>query len=274
MPTTKDGVIIQFRSGLGQPYNAESEHEKNIIGTRISEARKKAGMTMNQLSDLLRNYGVDISGGAISKWEVGKNMPNPYHLMALCHALGISDPLRYFSVSYRPLLNDEGLRRISEYADDLVASGKYRPRPKKKAEIRYIDMPISNLRVSAGTGSLLDEGSFETVSFPESEVPDRAEFGVRVSGNSMEPVYHDGQIVWVERCEELNSGEVGVVIYDGEGYIKLYEEKEPNDGDNEFFIDSYGKRHMQPILISYNSSYQPIIINPTIPFHIVAHVLN
>ena len=51
---------------------------------------------------------------------------------------------------------------------------------------------MSNLSVSAGTGAFLDEGSFEMVSFPASTVPDGADFGVRVSGDSMEPVYHDG----------------------------------------------------------------------------------
>ena len=41
------------------------------------------------------------------------------------------------------------------------------------------------------------------VSFPEKSVPKGADFGVRVSGDSMEPVYHDGQIVWVEECETV-----------------------------------------------------------------------
>ena len=30
------------------------------------------------------------------------------------------------------------------------------------------------------------------ISFPEDKVPDGADFGIRVSGDSMEPVYHDG----------------------------------------------------------------------------------
>ena len=78
-------------------------------------------------------------------------------------------------------------------------------------------MPVSNLSVSAGTGSFLDEGSFERVSFPVTSVPQGADFSVRVSGDSMEPVYHDGQIIWVKRCDRVNPGEVGVFIYDGEG---------------------------------------------------------
>ena len=29
------------------------------------------------------------------------------------------------------------------------------------------------------------------------EVPDGANFGVRVAGDSMEPQFHDGQVIWV-----------------------------------------------------------------------------
>ena len=78
-------------------------------------------------------------------------------------------------------------------------------------------MPVSNLSVSAGSGAFLDEGSAERGSFPVTAAPQGAEFGVRVSGDSMEPVYHDGQIIWVERCARVNPWEVGVFIYDGEG---------------------------------------------------------
>ena len=88
------------------------------------------------------------------------------------------------------------------------------------------------------------------------------DFGVRVSGNSMEPVYHDGQIVWVERCETLSIGQVGVFVYDGEGYLKSYGEREPDESDRDAFTDSYGRLHMQPVLVSYNKDYSDRIISP------------
>ncbi len=83
-------------------------------------------------------------------------------------------------------------------------------------------MPVSALAASAGTGSFLDEGSYELTRVRADEVPEGAAFGVRVSGDSMEPVYHDGQIVWVLPCDRLRAGEVGIMVYDGEGYIKVY----------------------------------------------------
>ena len=68
-------------------------------------------------------------------------------------------------------LNPEGLRKLREYRDDLIATGKYRVVAKHSYEEECIDMPISTLSVSAGTGTFLDEGNFETISFPKSAVP-------------------------------------------------------------------------------------------------------
>ena len=117
--------------------------------------------------------------------------------------------------------------------------------------LKYIEMPVSNLAVSAGTSEFLNEGNFEMVSFPEKSVPKGADFGVRVSGDSMEPVYQDGQIVWGEECETLAVGEVGIFVYDGDGYLKVYSEQEPSEQQKDAFTDSYGCLHMQPVMLSY-----------------------
>ena len=111
------------------------------------------------------------------------------------------------------------------------------------------------------------------VSFPENAVPPDADFGVRVSGDSMEPVYHDGQIVWVQKCETLSVGQVGIFVYDGEGYIKRYGEQQPENDSVDAYIDSYGVIHMQPVLISYNRNYADKIVRPENQFEIVGRVL-
>lgn len=265
--------IIPLHPTKATTYNAESEKENNTIGARIDEARKEAGLTIPELSELLREYGVNLSTSGVNKWTQGRALPNAYHLIALCHALKIEDGLQFFAGDYAPALNREGVRKVQEYREDLIASGKYKPQPKVSNLIKYIEMPISSLAVSAGTGAFLDEGNFEMVRFPESSVPDGADFGIRVSGDSMEPVYHDGQIVWVHQCETLSVGQVGIFIYDGEGYLKAYGEQEPDESIAEAFTDSYGVVRMQPVLISYNQNYPIREVRPENAFRIVGKVL-
>ena len=270
-------------------YNAAKDRECNYIGNQIRAARKSMKLSLEQLSQILMGYGVDIGRVAVNKWEKGISIPSAYQLLAVCAALHLEDGFDYFvSNTKRPLLNAEGRRKVKEYREDLIASGKYREvppvleirnppeaafrrLPDRYSCQRYLDMPVSDLPVSAGTGAFLDEGNFEMVSFPESSIPDGAEFGVRVSGDSMEPVYHDGQIVWVQQCETLRTGEVGVMIYDGQGYIKAYAEQEPDDP--EAYLSSDGVRRMQPVMVSYNKAYAPKPASPELEFRIVGRVL-
>ncbi len=253
------------------PYDAAEERSENVIGQRIAEARKRNGMTQQDLTEYLKQFGVSISKYAECKWETGETVPNAYQLVAVCAALGMDDVLRHFSMKSASLLNDDGERKIMEYRADLVASGKYRPAQTRK--IRYVEMPVSTLGASAGTGNFLDDENFEMVSFPENTIPDGAEFGVRVSGDSMEPVYHDGQIVWVKQCNTIEIGEVGIFTLDGDGYIKSYDEQEPDENNRDEFTDSYGELHMQPVLVSYNQAYAPKPIKPTSNFRLVGKVL-
>lgn len=255
-------------------YNAAFEKSMNYIGKQIAQARSKSGLSLVKFSTVLKDYGVSATASAIQKWENGSTTPNPYQLVAIVQALQMDCDLSLFmSSGPAPELNDEGMRKVADYKADLIASGRYKPESRSSRIIQFVEMPVSNLSVSAGTGAFLDEGSFEMVSFPVSSVPDGADFGVRVSGDSMEPVYHDGQIVWVKRCDRVNVGEVGIFIYDGEGYIKVYDEQEPDEEQREVFSDSYGTMYMQPVMISYNQKYAPRVISPQAGFQVVGRVL-
>lgn len=255
-------------------YNAAMEKEQNYIGKRIAEARNRNAISLVKFSKLLESYGVKVSAAGLNKWELGTATPSAYQLLAVSQALDLDVDFSYFSSNGKiPELNEEGLRKLADYKSDLIASGRYKPKANRSNAIRFVDMPVSNLAVSAGTGAFLDEGAFEMVGFPETTIPNGAEFGIRVSGDSMEPVYHDGQIVWVQRCDHVAIGQVGIFVYDGEGYIKAYDEQEPDGSQREDFTDSYGVVHKQPVMISYNPKYAPRVISAQAGFQVVGRVL-
>jgi len=267
--------IVPLNAVKGGLYKINEERETNIVGQRISELRKAAGFSLATFSSYLKDFDIDVGPAAISKWERGTAVPNAYQFMAVCFALGVTDVLTEFAPSQdrKQLLNAEGQRKVAEYTEDLIASGKYTAKPVMRPQIEYIPMRFSELPVSAGTGAWLSDENIRTMTFPKEIVPDGADLALRVSGNSMEPVYHDGQIVWVEECEELRVGDVGIFVYDECGYMKKYEEREPDPKNREAFTDSYGVVHAQPVLISYNDTYDPIYVSPEAGFQIVGRVI-
>ncbi|MBR2353434.1 MAG: helix-turn-helix domain-containing protein [Clostridia bacterium] len=81
---------------------------------------------------------------------------------------------------------------------------------------------LYNLPVSAGPGVYLDDSTADEILVPDGEKTRAADFALRISGNSMEPKYHDGDVVLVQDCDSVEVGEFGVFILDGNGYFKKY----------------------------------------------------
>lgn len=81
---------------------------------------------------------------------------------------------------------------------------------------------LYDLPVSAGPGVAVDEGLGEEITIRDNSRTREADYALRISGNSMEPRYHDGDILLVQECEMLEFGELGIFILDGNGFFKVY----------------------------------------------------
>lgn len=142
-------------------------------------------------------------------------------------------------------LDSWGKKQVRAVVNNELArcTAEHRKRVKATAEIvgdmvgAIIPFRRSYQPASAGTGIYLGPDEFETIYVQENPLTRKASFGVPVSGDSMEPDYHDGDVLLVERADDIKIGEVGVFTIDGDGYVK-------QRGDGE--------------LISLNPAYDPI----------------
>lgn len=95
----------------------------------------------------------------------------------------------------------------------------------------------------------LIEGSAE-------EIPAEASFAIRISGDSMEPLLSDGDLVFVKKTGEIRHGQIGIFLLNGESLCKRLGEVE-------------GTR----ALISINPAYPPILILETDDLRLVGRVI-
>jgi SOS-response transcriptional repressor LexA len=80
-------------------------------------------------------------------------------------------------------------------------------------------IPHFSTPVSAGDGEWLSEGhDYEWIEVEDA--PKETDFALTVKGDSMSPVYNDGEIVYVKLHRLVESGEIGVFLLNGEGYLK------------------------------------------------------
>ena len=87
-------------------------------------------------------------------------------------------------------------------------------------------------------------------------VPFGADFGVRVSGDSMMPRIHDGDIIYIRKQDTLENGDIGIFSLDGNAYVKKL--KSSSDG---------------LFLISLNKKYSPIPVGEYSDFKIFGKAL-
>ena len=64
--------------------------EKNIVGTRVRQARKATGITQGDLLARLQVLGMTIDQSGISKLESGKRPVSDTEVVALAKALKVS----------------------------------------------------------------------------------------------------------------------------------------------------------------------------------------
>ena len=199
----------------------------SFIGEQIKKYRNIKGMTQQDIADTLG----ESSGRVIYNWEKGIGRPDCDKLARLCDLLGVSadELIGCKSMAQRPTATEwntlQKYRALDEHGkevvDYLIDSEYKRVRlSMKKPKSRMLKIDWFTLPASAGTGNILDSELAEELLVPESAEAEQADFVISVGGDSMEPTYHDGDKIFVEKCDSVDIGETGIFVVNGDVYIK------------------------------------------------------
>lgn len=204
---------------------------KKQYGDLIHTRRSQLGLSQAQLA---QNLGVQKA--YVTHWEAGRSRPDLNLIPALCKELGIS-VAAFFSIPASPdSLSDEEQRHLQEYRsitprDRLILDTTL----SKMAEMAMAELwdrcrtqfhriYHNYQQAAAGSGIMLEaEESGEQVFIRNTWMSDRADEIVTVNGASMEPDFHDGQDVYVQHTQDLEVGEIGLFVINGDGFIKQYQ---------------------------------------------------
>ena len=185
---------------------------------KLKAQRKKLKMTQKDIADQL-----DISYQAYSAWERGVKEPSKDKVKQLEKILKV--PMGYFTeieiVRLYNTLSNKSKNQVVEYARDLVQK-------EKTHQVISVSEKLYEYRVyekmSAGIGaSVYDDRNYDTVYFDEELAHDFASW---VSGDSMEPKYHNGSVALIRETGFDYDGAVYAVVCNNQTYIKrVYREE-------------------------------------------------
>jgi len=202
-----------------------------VLCERVRHYRELRGLEQKELAQK-----IGVTANAVSNWETGRSRPDVNLLPALCNALQITlydlfamkDPTVRYTARQQQLIGryDQltgGHRRAVDSLIDALHRAEAAESCPDLAVLTYYSRQLA-----AGTGdptAFEDEGE-EVYVYASPEVR-RADCIFTVNGNSMEPEFHSGQDVLVQRIPggpDLRRGETGAFIVGNETYIKVFEE--------------------------------------------------
>lgn len=197
----------------------------------IKQLANAQGMSITTLEQT-----VGLGNGTIGKWR--KQSPSCDKLKLIADYLSVSiDYLLTGENKDQPLHDDE--LELLKYYKELPEHGRLKLigraagmaevyKEQVETKVIEVELPMLEIRhsiykVSAGTGYDLDDGDqWDTIEIPDTPEANRADFALTISGDSMEPIYYDGDIVLVKSQPTINNGEIGIFIVESSCYIKKY----------------------------------------------------
>ncbi len=155
------------------------------LGDRIRILRSGRGMTQQQLADAL-----DVSRSAVAMWERGEREPNLEMLEAISAAL---------QVPMAALVE----RRAAQLPANVTPARRRR---------------IPLLGAIAAGQPVYARQDYETYVDVGGAV--QADFALEVVGDSMEPLYKSGDIVFIREQPDVMDGQVAAVVIDDSATLK------------------------------------------------------
>lgn len=234
----------------------------SFIGNILKTRRKELNLSVKDVLEQLQNFGIDISDKTLYGWESGHRQPDADTFLILCNIYQIStitgiqkipkissgqnieNAPSDFSEEAKKIAKDYdkldargkgAVKAIMEYegkaeaaAPQKQAAGRPKvvPLPKVKRAHGFTEIEVFDQPAAAGLGNPVDIPPSHTEQYPSDYVPPKTNFGVLISGTSMEPKIPDGSTVFVQATPALDNGEIGIFVLDGKSYCKQLKKDE------------------------------------------------
>jgi len=117
-------------------------------------------------------------------------------------------------------------------------------------------LPLFDSPAAAGAPEPVLSEEHSPLEYREGEIPPDSEFAIRISGDSMEPLFCDGELVYVKKSGEIASGEIGIFLLNGESLCKKFQLREG-----------------RAFLVSVNPRYAPIPVLESDDLRLVGKVI-
>ena len=235
------------------------------ISDNLNKLKQEKGYNQQ---DIVKGSG--ISQSTLSQYFAGKRLPSKKNAEILADFFEVPIEVIDPRLSNSPAPTTSSIQSIYDQLEPprqgkvltYAESQLKEQRNEEETKINEVSEKVIQLygydyydhATSAGTGQYLNDVRVERIELP---VDVDADFVIPIKGDSMEPDYQDGDLIFIQTSVDLNDGVIGVFNYNGEAYIK------------QLVIDTE-----QSYLHSLNPAYKDMPITPETDFRIIGEVVD
>lgn len=218
------------------------KEKKKFLEMTNDDLSEKTGIPKGTLNKILAGTSDDPKLSTLAAFAKVLDVSVDYIIFGEADSLHLSKSEKDLILNYRAL-DDKAKDIVSTIASkeadrftnasapvsrkaEVLTPDRFKFSASEKRSKHQFRLPLYDLPVSAGRGSLLDSSGTDFITLTSGGETLDADFALRVSGNSMEPRYLDGDIILVHEQATVGIGELGIfVCSDGissEGYFKRF----------------------------------------------------
>lgn len=193
-------------------------YKSTIVAEKIKQLTKSKGISVKQLlidCEMGKNSITHMSNGSMPKGDtLGKI--SDYLECSVDYLLGRTDDPVLHKLKREHIVQSSTIRLPNKAQRPTLPLMGKEAEPTQFIARQYFDMPAS-----AGTGEWLgDDSSYSIINVPLTDESRRADFIIRVAGDSMEPKFYSGDKLLILKTQALDIGDIGVFVLNGESYVK------------------------------------------------------
>jgi len=123
---------------------------------------------------------------------------------------------------------------------------------KREDDDEYIDDHVQGL-VAAGRGVFQEDNLYMEVRLRASDVPDEYDTIAKVAGDSMEPLIHDNDLLFIKITSQIEPNDIGIFQVNNKNFVK----KLKRDYDGRWYLQSLNDKY-EEIYLSENDDIRTI----------------
>lgn len=239
----------------------------NNIGDRIKQRRKELKLSADVVAEKL-----GVSRSTVFRYEKGDIEKVPTTILEKLAEVLKTTPA--YLIGWESENNSAYTKMLHESFDSLNSYRKRKVIDFSKSQLSEQNREKSKIHsitenytyyvdilgaVSAGTGEWLSDEQHEEITV--NNEPPMHDFALRVNGDSMIPLFSDGQIIYVNKVDDLDmvrNEQIVIAELNGDAYVKK-------------IVFDNNRQSCQ--LISLNKDYQPINVTENDEFKVVGLVV-